>query len=366
MISLFTDISSEMTFGILPIFIIYELKASSSILGVIEGIGEATNYISRVFSGYISDKVKKRKLFIFIGYLISTISKPLLALSYNPLDVLIIRFSDRIGKGVRTPARDTLLSESISKDKIGKAFGIHRSLDQMGAIIGPLLASILLSFIGIRGIFLFSLLPGIIALTFFIFVKEKKVNSKRIEFRLIIKGRFLLLLSIITIFSLGAFNFSFILLSAISLGLEDAIIPILYAIINLAHVLISYPSGVLSDRIGRLKVLIIGFSLFLITSILGFLFFKIEIVILMAIVYGSYIGIMETVQRAVVADYSEEEVRGTAYGIYYLFIGISYLIANIVFGVLWDIFGSYAFLYSIITSSISIIAMLLLTYLKKV
>ncbi|RMF31762.1 MAG: MFS transporter [Candidatus Nitrosothermus koennekii] len=133
MISLFTDISSEMTFGILPIFIIDELKASSSILGVIEGIGEATNYISRVFSGYISDKVKKRKLFIFIGYLISTISKPLLSLSYNPLDVLIIRFSDRIGKGVRTPARDTLLSESISKDKIGKAFGIHRSLDQIGA-----------------------------------------------------------------------------------------------------------------------------------------------------------------------------------------------------------------------------------------
>jgi MFS family permease len=276
-----------------------------------------------------------------------------------------VRISDRIGKGVRTAPRDALLSESVQESKIGRAFGIHRSLDQAGAIVGPILAFALIPLLNIRGIFWLSFIPAIIALMILLFfVREKRIAPRNASivsnFRYVLRGRFLALISILTIFSLGAFNFSFILLEAIELGMVAAMIPLVYAVINGAHTAIGYPAGMLSDKIGAERVIIVGFGLFFITSFVGFMMpNQIYTVFIMAAIFGLYYGISETVQRAVIPKYSASEVRGTAYGIYYLFIGISFFIANAVFGLLWDSFGAQtAFTYSMIMSVVAIIGMI--------
>lgn len=360
LVSLFTDTSTEMILSILPLFIINELGATKTILGLVEGSGEFTSYLLRAFSGAISDKIGKRKFLIIIGYGLSTIAKPLFGLSTTWTHALAVRVTDRVGKGIRTAPRDALLSESVKKSSIGRAFGIHRSLDQAGAIVGPLLAFLLMPFLGIRGIFWLSFIPAAIAVIILLFFVREKKMSRSISIisnlRSVLHGRFLLLIIILTIFSLGAFNFSFILVRAMEF-MPNSMIPLVYAIINITHTAIGYPSGLLSDRIGSEKMLIIGFTLFLLTSFLGLI--MLDLIFIMAGVYGLYLGISETVQRAVVPKYIASSVRATAYGVYYLFIGISFLLANTIFGALWDYFNAQtAFAYSMVMSSIAIVGLL--------
>jgi len=372
LVSFFTDVSTEMILGILPLFIITELGASKAILGLIEGLGESVGYASRTFSGALSDKIGKRKSLILAGYALSTISKPLFALSSIWTHALAVRVSDRIGKGIRTAPRDALLSDSVKESKVGRAFGIHRSLDQAGAIVGPLLAFALIPLLGVRGIFWFSFIPAIIAvLILLFFVVERSIiprsESVLSNFRSVLKGRFLFLMIVLTIFSLGAFNFAFILLQGIELGIIASLIPVIYAVINATHTAIGYPAGILSDRIGGEKTLTIGYGLFATVSIIGMVSFsELFIVFVMAAIFGLYLGISETVQRAIVPKYIASEVRGTAYGVYYLFIGISFLIANTVFGTLWENSGvQYAFTYSLIMSGAAIVALLIFIFTKK-
>jgi len=372
LVSFFTDVSTEMVLGILPLFIITELGASKAILGLIEGIGESVGYVSRTFSGALSDKIGKRKSLILVGYALSTISKPLFALSSIWTHALAIRVSDRIGKGIRTAPRDALLSDSVKESRVGRAFGIHRTLDQAGAIVGPLLAFALIPLLGIRGIFWFSFVPGIIAVLILLFlVVERSVvprqESVLSNIRSILKDRFLFLMIVLTMFSLGAFNFSFILLQGMELGIIASLVPIIYVVINATHTAIGYPAGVLSDRIGGEKTLIFGYGLFAIVAIIGIISFSESLtVFIMAAIFGLYFGISETVQRAIIPKYIASEVRGTAYGVYYLFVGISFLVANTIFGTLWEIFGAqYAFTYSLIMSSIAIVALLVFIFTKK-
>ena len=372
LVSFFTDISTEMVLGILPLFIITELGASKAILGLIEGLGESVGYVSRSFSGALSDKIGKRKSLILVGYALSTISKPLFALSSIWTHALAIRVSDRIGKGIRTAPRDALLSDSVKESRVGRAFGIHRSLDQAGAIVGPLLAFALIPLLGIRGIFWFSFVPGIIAVLILLFLVVERSVVPRQEsilsnIRSILKDRFLFLMIVLTMFSLGAFNFSFILLQGMELGIIASLVPIIYVVINATHTAIGYPAGVLSDRIGGEKTLIFGYGLFAIVAIIGIISFSESLtVFIMAAIFGLYFGISETVQRAIIPKYIASEVRGTAYGVYYLFVGISFLVANTIFGTLWEIFGAqYAFTYSLIMSSIAIIALLVFIFTKK-
>ncbi len=365
-VSFFTDISTEMILGVLPLFIVSELGASKAILGLIEGVGEFVSYGSRAFSGAISDKLGRRKSLVLVGYALSTASKPLFALSTVWTHALAVRVSDRVGKGVRTAPRDALLSDSVKESKVGRAFGIHRSLDQAGAIVGPVIAFALMPLFGVRGIFWLSFLPGIVALMILLFlVRERKMTPRNASiisnFRSVLHGKFLLLMLILTIFSLGAFNFSFILLEAMELGIVVAMIPLVYATINVAHTAVGYPAGILSDRIGGEKVLVIGFGLFFLTSFVGFMMPEhMSVVFIMAGIYGLYIGIAETVQRAIVPKYVVSEIRGTAYGVYYLFIGIAFLIANSVFGTLWDYFGAQsAFTYSLVMSGLAMVIMII-------
>ena len=361
-VSFFTDMSSEMIFGILPLFIIDDLGAGKSILGFVEGMGEAVGYGTRTVSGTISDKVGKRKSLILLGYGLSTLAKPFFALSASWPHVLGIRITDRIGKGIRTSPRDALLADSIEPVNQGRAFGLHRAMDQAGAIVGPLIAFGLLYYFEIRDIFWFSLIPGIIAL--FILarhVQERKIIPKNqgvfANFRELLRGKFLMFLLIITVFSIGAFNFSFILVESSELGLEDNFVPLVYVVINIMHTLVGLPSGILADKIGTEKVVLISFALFLLTCIIGF--FETEFVLVgfvMAAIFGLYHGITITSQRTMVSRYVPEQLRGTAFGLYYLFVGISFLVANLTFGMFWDIFGSQtAFVYSIITTTIAFV-----------
>ena len=374
-VSFFTDMSSEMVSSLLPTFLLGLPGASIAVLGFIEGTAEALSYALRAVSGIFSDKFRKRKLFVVIGYGVSIAVKPLFAIARAPLDVFVIRVSDRVGKAVRTSPRDALLSESVSEKRRGAAFGLHRTLDQTGAIVGPVIATTAMLIIGftIRGIFWLSLIPGAIALLILLFVVKERVGKAVGEFQLfagikaVLKGNFSRLLVIVGIFSLGAFNFSFILLNARDAGIVDSFIPLVYAVVNVAHVAIAIPAGVLSDRIGKEKVMILGYGTFL-SSVMLILFLPINgfNAFLVAVFYGAYFGIIETVQRALVPEYVDRNLRGTAYGIYYLIVGSAFFVSNAVVGSLWEYFGSsIASTYSIITSIIAIAFMILFLNRKR-
>lgn len=373
LVSFFTDFSTEMVLGVLPLFIISSLGASRAILGTIEGSSELTSYAFRIVSGSLSDKIGRRKIFIIAGYGLSTITKPFFAASSNWIDAFVVRFGDRLGKGLRTAPRDALIADSVQESRAGRAFGLHRTIDQIGAILGPVATFALLQFIDIKGIFLLSLIPGAIALLILVFfVKEVAIKRSTTSTRTtmlstnihhVIKDNrpFVLLLIITAIFGVGAFNFSFILLRASDLGIADALIPLVYVTINIAHTVIGIPAGFLADKVGKEKVLIVGYSLFAISTALMVLISGNALyTYMLAAIFGLYMGISETVQRAVVPRYVISELRGTAYGLYYVILGISFFAANVVFGFLWDNYSLHiAVYYSMIVTIAAILGMLI-------
>ena len=316
LVSFFTDFSTEMVMSVLPLYIVKDLDLSRTALGAIEGSGEFVNYIFRIPSGYISDKIRKRKILVIIGYGISTLSKPFFIFVTTFADTIIVRIADRIGKGIRTAPRDALISDSVDESNTGKAFGIHRTLDQIGAIIGPILAFLILELFGgnIQYIFLLSIIPGIISLFILIYYVKEKIIDRKIEEEHLVKISFfsnfknllienkifVYIVIIIGVFSLGAFNYSFVLLKSTDLGVEQNIVPIIYAMINITHTAIGIPAGILSDRIGKEKVVIIGFLLFVISALLMLFSEQNNIIYIISIplIYGLYVGISETVQRA--------------------------------------------------------------------
>jgi MFS family permease len=278
-----------------------------------------------------------------------------------------------MGKGIRTAPRDALIADSVSESRVGRAFGIHRTIDQLGAIVGPIAAFALLRVVDIRGIFLLSLIPGAIAVLILIFfVKEVVVkrSSSTTAARITmlsninraIRGNrpFVLLLIITGIFGIGAFNFPFILLRASDLGIAENLIPLVYATINIAHTAIGIPSGIFADKVGKEKVLIIGYSVFAISTTLMLVLSSQNTLYayILAAIFGLYIGISETVQRAVIPRYIASELRGTAYGLYNIVIGTTFFVANVVFGFLWDNYSlTAAVSYSVITTLAAISGM---------
>jgi MFS family permease len=388
-VSFFTDFSTEMVLGILPLFIITNLGAPKAVLGGIEGSAELISYVFRMASGSLSDKLGKRKIFVLAGYGLSTVSKPFFALTTGWLGTFLVRATDRIGKGLRTAPRDALIADSIAESSSGKAFGIHRTIDQGGAIAGPIAAFALLQVMDIRGIFLVSVIPGTIAVVILIFL-VKEVAVKRglssataaataiptkivSSFSEALKGNrpFTHLIIISGIFSLGAFNYSFILLKATDLGISRDVIPLVYAVINILHTAIGIPTGVLADRIGKEKVLTIGYAVFAVSSSLMIIFTgrggganNFLYACILAAVFGIYVGISETLQRAVIPKYVSSELRGTAYGIYNVVVGVGFFVSNIVFGYFWDNFNLLiAVSYSISFAFAAIIGML--AFIKK-
>jgi MFS family permease len=371
LVSFFTDFSTEMILGILPLYIVNSLGASKTILGIIDGSADLINYVFRMIAGSLSDKFRKRKVFILIGYGLSTISKPFFAVATGWLDAFVVRATDRIGKGVRTSPRDALIADSVSESISGKAFGIHRTIDQLGAIVGPIAAFAILKSMDVYWVFLFSLIPGVVAVGILIFFVKEFVIPKKKEItasffsnvKILVKENkpYIFFMIISGIFGLGAFNFSFLLLKVSDMGIEESMIPIVYALINISHTLIGIPAGILADKIGKEIILIAGYVFFVVSIFLMILLSGNQLyAYVIALVFGLYIGIIETVQRAIVPKFVPSELRGTGFGLYYLVIGISFFICNVTFGFLWDNYGFYiASSYSLSFSVLSIIGMLI-------
>jgi MFS family permease len=364
-VSLCTDVSTEMILGVLPLFIVRELGATALVLGFIEGVAEAINYFFRVLAGVMTDKIGRRKPLVLLGYGLSSVVKPLFAFANSWGHAFVVRVADRAGKGVRTSPRDALISDSAAKSQAGKAFGLHRSLDQVGAIVGPLLAFVVLPVVGIRGVFWLSFIPAALALVILLFfvvetrglAKQKSIFENARE---VLSHNFVLLLLILGVFTVGAYNFSFILLKAGSLGVQEANIPLVYACLNLATVVLGLPAGMLADRVGKVPILALSYAVFLVTSVAGALLTGNPLYAFpLAFLFGSYLAISETVQRAMIPDFTKPELKGTAYALYYTLVGVGSLVSNLIFGALWTNMGpATAFQYSIATSAVGIVALI--------
>lgn len=364
-VSLCTDVSTEMILGVLPLFIVRELGATALVLGLIEGVAEAINYFFRVLAGVMTDKIGRRKPLVLLGYGLSSVAKPLFAFANSWGHAFVVRVADRAGKGVRTSPRDALISDSAAKSQAGKAFGLHRSLDQVGAIVGPLLAFVVLPVVGIRGVFWLSFIPAALALVILLFfvvdtrglAKQKSIFENARE---VLNHNFVLLLLILGVFTVGAYNFSFILLKAGSLGVQEANIPLVYACLNLATVVLGLPAGMLADRVGKVPILALSYAVFLVTSVAGALLTGNPLYAFpLAFLFGSYLAISETVQRAMIPDFTKPELKGTAYALYYTLVGVGSLVSNLIFGALWTNMGpATAFQYSIATSAVGIVALI--------
>ena len=401
LVSLFTDMSSEMAYTQVPIYLTGVLGASAASVGLIEGVAESTASLLRLVSGYWSDKTGKRKPLIVLGYGFGAISKPLMALAYVWPLVLLLRFVDRFGKGLRTAPRDALITETTPKELRGRAFGLHRAMDTTGAVLGPLLG---LAFLGclhryahsndlghnLRLLFLFAGLPGLLAvLTLLLAVREKtgeeKEKSRRGEeekentedARSAIRTpqpklrlpawkdlrpdyrRFLL---IILLFNLGNSSDAFLVLRARSLGFTPSQILWLYAAFNVVEAVLGYGAGILSDRVGRRPLIIAGYSVFA-AVYLGFgLAHSKSAIVVLFLLYGLYYTLTQGVQRAFAADMADPAQRATQIGAYHTLVGIALLPASLIAGLLFDFNPALPFFVGATTACLST---LLLAVQKK-
>lgn len=353
MTSLLTDISSELIMSLLPLFLT-ALGATRATIGLIEGIAEFTASIFKVVSGWISDRLRSRKGLVVGGYALSAIVKPFIALANTWLQVLSVRFVDRLGKGIRNAPRDALVADSVEENERGRAFGFQRGMDTFGAVIGTILASLLILLLSkytnlsivsqYRTIFWLSVIPGFFGvLTFFFMVKEVRGKefvwtASKTSWRTLGSG-FKAFLLVSAVFELSNFSYAIYILRASSLGVIAALIPMIYLLYNIVYGFLSQPLGILADKIGRKTVLFSGYFLSAIMCLsFGFAGDAALAWILFA-VYGVVSAITNTTPRALLADLVDPELRGTAYGIYYMLVGITALPASAIAGLLWDRFG---------------------------
>jgi MFS family permease len=350
--SLLTDISSEMVYPILPVYLVTVLGASPAILGLIEGVAESASSLLKVFSGYFSDKFKSRKPLTMAGYAFSTIGKAFLYISTSWTYVFYGRLLDRIGKGVRTAPRDALIAESAKENKRGAAFGLHRAMDTFGAVIGVLCAYYLVTrYKGqMRDVFLFSLVPAFFGVALLLLVREKRSGlssaGNKIAFKWSGLDRRLKAFLIFTfIFTLGNSSNQFLLLRAKEGGNPLSVVILFYLVYNIIYSLVSYPAARLSDKIGRKKVLVAGY-LFYGLVYLGFALNHVSANYwFLFAVYGLYMGFTEGVEKALIADIAPSELRATAIGLHATLVGIGLLPASLIAGFLWKYLGSSAPFY---------------------
>lgn len=348
LVSFLTDFSSEMIYPLLPVFLTTVLGAGPVVLGAIEGIAESTASLLKLVSGIMSDRVADRKRLVLSGYGISSFARPFIAAATGPLAVLIIRFADRVGKGIRTSPRDALIADSVDPSIRGKAYGFHRSMDHAGAIVGPLVASALLAFVvsDMRTVFWLAAIPGILAVTLIAFkVKEvarRTGPSNRTFLGLFPHGRLRAYIIILFIFTLGNSSDVFLLLQAGRLGVSPVIIPLLWAFFHVVKMCSSMPFGALSDRVGRRKIIVTGWGVYALTYV-GFGYATTEThVWLLFTLYGLFYGLTEGTEKAFLVDISRDEERGSAFGWYNFAIGIGALPASLLFGLIWQVIGPKA------------------------
>jgi len=339
--SFLTDTSVKMIYSVMPMFLM-SIGASKASLGLIEGVAESTASLIKGLSGFWSDKIGKNKPFMLIGYALSAVILPLYAFVVSPVHVLILRFAERFGKGIRTAPRDSLIAGSVTNNETGRSFGLQKAMDNSGAIAGPLLAFALLSLFpgNYRLIFILAGIPAMLGIFVIIFgIREIRKSKAELfqKFRLRdFSRRYYLFLAIIFIFTLGNSTDALLLVKANEAGIKVAFIPLVYLITNTVAVIAAIPLGTLSDRVGKEKVLVAGF---LIYAVVYFLFSSADergVLIMLFAMYGLYSAATDGVQKAFVSDMVDRNKRGTGLGIYNALIGITLLPASVVAGILYD------------------------------
>jgi MFS family permease len=347
-VSLFTDMASEMTYPLLPVFLSTVLGASATAVGGIEGAAESTAALLKLASGWWSDRVARRKPLVLAGYAIASAIRPLIGLARAVPQVLAIRVADRIGKGIRSSPRDALIADSVDASIRGRAFGFQRAADHAGAVLGPLIAFALLRWGGLelRTIFLLTAIPGALAVaTLLLGVREvprSKPAAEKVDLKAPLGRRFWAYLGVLLLFTLGNSTDAFLLLRAGELGIAPALVPILWALLHVVKSLSSTPGGILSDRLGRRPLILAGW---LVYAAVYFAFGRAQAewqAWALFAVYGVYFGLTEGVEKALVADLVAPERRGAAFGWYNLAIGLGALPASLLFGAIWDRWGSTA------------------------
>jgi MFS family permease len=371
-VSFLNDLSSEMIVPILPMFIT-SLGGAGLIVGLIGGLQDSIASILKVISGYWSDRVGKRRIFVFSGYLTSAIFKLLLAFSRIWQHILLFVSFERVGKGLRTAPRDAIIADSMPEAR-GKGFGIHRALDTLGAIFGGTVALVLYWFLefGFTSIIVIAAIIAFISLSPLYFVKEAKRDPQKINLHISLKKLpkpLMLFIMVATVFALANFTYMFFILKAAAAFMplmpvkeSIALAIFLYVLFNIFYALFAIPFGTLSDRIGKRRVLISGYLLFSVTC-LGFAFFDSLLAFLVLFpLYGVVYAMVEGNQRAFISDLSTEDLRATALGTFHTMIGIMTLPASLIAGVLWTITPTLTFLFG---SSVSITSVILFVVLRN-
>ena len=354
MVSFFTDISTEMIYPIIPLYLTAAFGATPALVGLIEGIAESLASLLKVYSGYISDRFQRKKALAFSGYSTGILYKIILIFAGSWVGVLLARVADRFGKGVRTAPRDVLVSESADKDKIGGAFGFHKALDMAGAALGILITYFLLKdgllensggSYDYKKLFLISLVPAVLGLCMFFFIKEKRQERTQNQRPKLLKsfgklnGQLKLYLLVVLLFTLGNSSNAFLLLKAKAVGFDDVNVILLYFIYNITASIFSIPFGRMSDKIGRKKLLVAGYFIFA-AVYLGFaVAFNRPFLIGMFVLYGIHTAMITGVERAFVAEIAPPELKGTMLGLQSTVAGIALLPASVITGQLWNRFG---------------------------
>ncbi len=388
LVSFLTDVSSEMIFTLLPLFLANVLGATTVVIGFIEGLADSTASVVRVISGWLSDRMGKRKPLTFAGYTLSTIAKPFMYIASTWPVVLGIRFADRLGKGIRTAPRDALVADSATLENRGKAFGFHRAMDTAGAACGLVIAAIVVfltqkgSLELVRGTYqtlvLIGVIPAILALFLFLFIREtkrqewtvdRKIDTPQVQEKdrktttTSFDTRFKIFLAIIFVFTLGNSSDAFLVLRAQNLGNPVFGVLVMLVLFNAVYAGISTPAGILSDKLGRRRLILLGWLIYGITY-LGFAVAGSPWQVwLLFMLYGVYYGLAEGVVRAFVADLVPESRRGTAYGIFHTVVGLTLLPASVIAGWLWHTFSPAAPFY--FGAGLALLAMLGLILLVR-
>lgn len=365
LISLLNDLASEMIYPLLPLFLVGTLGASAGFLGVVEGVAESLSSLLKLAGGWLSDRVGRRKPLVVWGYGIATFARPLIALATAPWHVLAVRVADRTGKGMRTAPRDALLAASVHPSRRGAAFGAHRAADHLGAILGPLLASGLLLLLPgrIRLVFALALVPGLIAIAIAVVgVRETTSEDAAAGGTALAEGTpggdvpaaspgvagtglspvFARYLAVLALFTLGNASDAFLLLRARELGVAAVLIPVLWAVLHVSKSAWSVPGGALADRLGARRVIVAGWAVYAAVYAGFALAGAAWHAWALFAVYGLFYGLTESPEKVLVARLAPASLRGRAFGVYHFAIGVTVLPASVIFGAIWDAFGSAA------------------------
>jgi len=376
-VSMFMDMSSELIHSLLPVFMVSSLGASVMMVGMIEGIAEAAALIIKIFSGVLSDWLGRRKGLAVFGYGLSAMSKPVFALSTTVYWAFFARFMDRIGKGIRGAPRDALVADMVSSNIRGAAYGLRQSLDTIGAFVGPGLAILLMLYYegDFRQVFWFATLPAILSVIL-LFVGISEPNSIReqgevappLQFSTLkqFSPAFWWVVVMGGFFTLARFSEAFLILRARAAGLPDTYAPVILIIMNVLYSLSAYPAGKLADRIDRNYLMVAGLLVLLAADLLLAQAQTLTVIFAGVVLWGLHMGITQGLLATMVADASPKKLRGSGFGLFYLVSGIAMLLASLVAGVVWDIFGAAMTFYcGALFAAVSLLLVLLRTFSPK-